>query len=551
MKKRVIRRAAPSLLVWLLLSATALVVVWRSGAFSRGLTGFSDESSHYVTSVALKAYLLNGSGRDPVQFLEDYYLHYPMIAIGKWPPAYYIFASIWALLFGHSIPSFLVFNVLISAATGVLLFAVLQGMTGSPAAFAAALVWLLVPANQWSYSRVMADCLLSLFALGAVLSLARYLTEPRRLWLAAYVACTVLAILTKGSGFAALALPFLASLIAWRRDWLLDWRLQLAPAAALALVVPWHLYVWRLLPIGTRPGGLSAANVLLQFTELLAGLPRWLGPLTVVFAVAGLWLLFSGSLGKELTHRAPFWALQLAALISYLGIYIVAPMGMEPRRTLMAAPAIAALAVLPARWPMLRGRPLLSGCLLLAVAAPLFFPPDWTRKPEGPWREFVRSGMLPRIADGSAVLVAGRVAEGAIISEYAQVQLVPRAYLLRASKHLVESDWLGEDYEVRIPDPSALEKFLREVPVNWIVFESGFPGIFRSVPDSAHLDVVRAFLQQRNGGWVRVFSMQAPPGSPHPGTIELYQRQAPITAPLRLEVDMTRSLGKVLRREAR
>lgn len=547
--QKLLRRVASTVPVWLLLLAAAFVVVWRSGALQRGVAGFPDEPAHYVTSIAIRTYFLEAAGRNPIRFLEDYYLHYPMVAIGKWPPVYYVANVLWSIPFGCSIASLIVLNAVVSAGVGILLFTALRPSLGSLPSFGAALAWLLFPATQWCSVRVMADCFLSLFALGSLLALAQYFGDGRRRWLAAYAGCACLAILTKGSGFAIIALPVLAALIARRRDWLLDLRLHAATAAVLALVMPWHLYVRHMLPLGIAPGGFSLNNLLHHLQTLASGFSAWLGPATLVSGIAGLWLVVAAGPDQPNSRHQPFWACQLAALISFLAIYVVIPMSMEPRRTLMAAPAIAALAMVPVWQLWQRSAPLLAAGLFLVILLPLARMPHWVTKPEGPWRSFVRSQMMPRIPPGSAVLIAGRVAEGAVIGEYAQVEPVPKVFLLRASKHIVESDWMGVDYRLRIPDPVLLDRFLQEIPVNWIVLESGFDSVFLPTPDSVHLDIVRGMLHRQGSGWIRVAQTKSPAGSPHAGFLELYQRANPVTRPVRLEVDMTRSLGKVLRRE--
>ena len=32
-------------------------------------------------------------------FAENYYLHYPEVAMGHWPPGFYLLQAVWTLLF--------------------------------------------------------------------------------------------------------------------------------------------------------------------------------------------------------------------------------------------------------------------------------------------------------------------------------------------------------------------------------------------------------------------------------------------------------------------
>lgn len=533
--------------VFVLLAVAVITGIWVSGAFHLPLVGYPDESPHYVTTQAVRSYLLHALGDNPVRFMEQYYLFYPKVAIGHWPPVFYFTAALWMILFGHSIASLLVLNALCTAATGTLLFVCLRGLAGNIAAAGAALFWILLPANYSAYSRVLTDPLLSFLSLSSAAALAAYLSGGRRHWLPVYGIAAFLAVLTKGSGLALLTLPVLAALIAARRDWLLDWRLHVTTAATLLSLVPWHLFTWHMLPHGTLPGGFSFRNFAAQLWIMVSGLLIWLGPAVFALALMGAWLVLRSPGQGPLTRRHPFWACMFAIILSSLCLYVAVPMGMESRRTLMAAPGIAALAALAALHLTRRWRPAISLLLIIPAALsnlPLLSP---AIKPEGPWRQFVLEEMIPRISPGSAVLVSGTVAEGVIISEYAQAKPQPDTYLLRASKHLVESDWLGMDYRLILPDVPSLEKFLKEVPVNWVVLETGFDGVFLRAPDSIHLQTVRAMLQRKDSGWVRVASRPSPPNARYPGVLELFRREKPIDAPVSFQTDMTRSAGFVFK----
>src|SRR5664280_2187093 len=69
-----------------------VVVLWQSvsGAYRAELAAHADEAAHYVTGLMLRDYAASFFPTSPVRFAEQYYLHYPKVAIGHWPPVFYI-----------------------------------------------------------------------------------------------------------------------------------------------------------------------------------------------------------------------------------------------------------------------------------------------------------------------------------------------------------------------------------------------------------------------------------------------------------------------------
>lgn len=62
----------------------------RGGAFRSEFSAHPDESAHYVTGLMVREYVAAGAPQPPVQFAQDYYVHYPKVAIGHWPPVFYV-----------------------------------------------------------------------------------------------------------------------------------------------------------------------------------------------------------------------------------------------------------------------------------------------------------------------------------------------------------------------------------------------------------------------------------------------------------------------------
>ncbi len=73
-----------------------------SGAYRAEFAGYPDESAHYVTSLMVRDFIAGGNYTNPVQFADDYYAHYPKVALGHWPPLFYAFGGLWMLIFSAS-----------------------------------------------------------------------------------------------------------------------------------------------------------------------------------------------------------------------------------------------------------------------------------------------------------------------------------------------------------------------------------------------------------------------------------------------------------------
>jgi hypothetical protein len=72
------------------------------GAYASGFGGYPDEPAHLVTSLMVRDFVAGLHFRHPWQFAQQYYLHYPKVAIGVWPPVFYGALGAWFLIIGAS-----------------------------------------------------------------------------------------------------------------------------------------------------------------------------------------------------------------------------------------------------------------------------------------------------------------------------------------------------------------------------------------------------------------------------------------------------------------
>ena len=71
------------------------VLQWSNGAFYSEFAGDADEPSHYVTGLMVRDYLAQLAPAPPMEYAEAYYIHYPRVAMGHWPPMFYAVEGVW------------------------------------------------------------------------------------------------------------------------------------------------------------------------------------------------------------------------------------------------------------------------------------------------------------------------------------------------------------------------------------------------------------------------------------------------------------------------
>ena len=114
--------------------AAALALQWAQGAYQSDRPENPDEPAHIVTGLMTREYLASGSSRPPMEFARDYYLHYPKVALGHWPPVFYAEQAAWTLIFPATRGSLLVMLALQLAVLTSLMWSVLNGRFGPAAA---------------------------------------------------------------------------------------------------------------------------------------------------------------------------------------------------------------------------------------------------------------------------------------------------------------------------------------------------------------------------------------------------------------------------------
>ncbi len=512
---------------------------FEAGAYDSELGNHGDEPSHLVSGLMVREYLLAPGAMSPIKFAENYYLHYPKVAIGNWPPMFYLGEAVWALVIPPSRASIMILMALITALLAFTLYRMAQPEFGWVAAVGLGLLLVAFPPVQHQSSHVLTDNACALLSLGAALVFCRYLGSPTVANGILWGAGACLAILTKGNGLALAYLPPLAILLTRRFDLLRRWSLWLSAALVAVVCGPWYWWTFPMAHSAWQEDWGFLSPAVHRFGATLgAGL--------LPFLLVGLGTRVFRPLRREGAPR--FWAVMAALLIGWILFHSFFVPGGGERKVIGAlAPGLmfvaAGIRYVGRVAPLGQFGETARVALVAAAAAGIFFVMDF-EVPTSPGRghsELAEMIVSDASLDGAAVLVSSTgLGEGALIAEVALRQPSPRHYILRASKMLSDSDWYGMDYRPRFDSVASLREALAAIPVSLLVLDTEE---WREMPPHHQqlMELTAAYPRE----WRRVKACTRPGGS----LIAVYRCA---TGPRRVQgeisVDVSRTLGREIAR---
>ncbi len=489
----------PTLALSTVLAALFSLVLWQSGALQSDLGADPDEPAHAVTALMLRDSLAEGLGRSPMAFARAYYEAFPKVALGHYPPGYYLTAGI-ALLPYPDPDVLIILQVLFLALLAAATVRFAAPHLGAGPAWAAALLALALPPMLKLSVLVMADLQLALLCLLAAMAWTRFLQSGSARHSLAFGLLAAAAILTKGSGLMLAALPPLTVLFTRRWASLKQplWWLAALPVALLA--APWMLY-----SAGITGEGMVAQSVpaffrhaSVQYCRLLPHAIGW--PLLVVVVAA---LLRLAAMGWRNGRLGEFESVLLAWLAGGVALMLLVPAGVSSRYLVpllvpLAVLAVQALGRLPAAAVL---RTWLPWVLLAVTLLSVGLLPQKTVSGYG-------TAVTRVLAESTAAkpgrwLVASDArGEGAVVAAAAfaldgSARVSGRLQVLRASKELGSSDWLGRGYRAAFTEAAALRAHLDQRGVDWILLDDSPPAERRQ----AHQALLAEALAAPASGW--------------------------------------------------
>ncbi|MBM3810774.1 MAG: glycosyltransferase [Acidimicrobiia bacterium] len=319
---------------WFLPSALLLatlifgVIQIGGGAYQGEFDGYPDEASHFMTGLMIRDYLLQWPPSNLVSWAEKYYLHYPKVTFGHWPPVFHSMEAVLWLFVPPSRSSVLILIGLAGLATALLFYRIARSIVPPPAALFAACVLVAGKDFQFATNLVMAEMLSFLLFTLFLDALIRFLrTQGTRHAFLLCLWCS-LALWTKGTGVILIPAAALAPLIL--RQFELLKRPGFLALLAAGLILPggaWYLFQQ------------LAFDPIAPWAGMKPGLP-W--PIEVLVHTTGSGLLAFAAIAVFLTFfsRLPVAAASAAMLLSIIGTSYFVRAISEPRHYMMVMPAI-------------------------------------------------------------------------------------------------------------------------------------------------------------------------------------------------------------------
>ncbi len=479
------RPGRPHLVFLLLLLCAGFNQVWV-GAMSSGLGGFEDEPAHVVTALMIRDWVATGASDpsvwcEPRAFAESYYVHYPKVGIGQWPPVFHGLLGAWMLVFGSSKLAIVALLTIFTAALGTLVAVILRPALGATSGLLAGLVLLSVPIVQLCGASAMTEIPLALFALAAVASFGRFMDSGQARWVWMFAAAATATVLTKGSGLALALVPPFALVLAGRWDLFRRPVLWAAGAGVGLVTAPWYILTVGLTQ-GSWGGGTSPSWAYVKFaaSEYSGWALALTGPLGVLLVLAGI--VWSLRQSRDGARHAGLWVSLVAWVPALLVLHHVVPSSVEERHLSVLAPAWVALGALGAaalaRAVSARvGAGAGSRANALAVALLGVSGLLWNGAP--PKKAFVgwdiagarfaegMSGGLNRVLIASDPVGEGLFVAGAALADEPR----PGLMVLRASKVLCDAGWSGRTYSQRFETAAELDAWLTGMGVAALVVD--------------------------------------------------------------------------------
>ena len=410
------------------------------GAVDAEFSGAPDEPAYFVTSLMMRDYIGLWPHPAPIDWAIQYYIHYPKIALGHWPPGHFLLQSLWWMFFTPSRESAMWFNAATALAAAAWFYAWARRIGPIWWLPVSCALLLAAPLTQQAMAQTMADLTTLLSGIAVLWTLTRLIEDasPRRL--IALLTALAAAVLIKPSAATLVPGCLLALTVAgvWRRLWLSP--ILLAAAIGTGLL--------------TVAAGVWQAGAIASFLRRWAGMNMsnpWHIDQLVLVAGPGVLAVALGGVALAFTRRQPAVLAAASCLIGLAAMsYIIRAMR-EPRHWIVTLPmflllATAALVWLPPRWRW-----------AAALGAFALFPFSIYR--QTPLGFAALASQLPLPAR-MLVSSPNGWSEGCWIATVAAAEHRPASKILRATKTLATTDWNSRSYRMLATNAEAVEQIL-------------------------------------------------------------------------------------------
>ena len=512
------------------------LAVFMVKSYQSGFSG-ADEPSHFLNGYFVADYITRHLGSNPMGAATDFYVHYPKISIGHWPPAYYGILGLVFLVLPPTLPVIFAVNVLFAALPAIGVAAALSMLADRRAALAGALVYAVTPLVLEGYVMFMADQPLTACLVAATAVWIAFSVRPGWGSALGFALLAATAVLIKGNGWLVVFLPIFHILLTAKWKLLLSVRLYVAAALAAAIVVPWYMLTAKIAADGFNyQAGLPyATKALLYNLQSLSRNVTPVGVLLALYAIVAEW--------RARRVDPARWTIVSAAislLLATLLLQSLVPVDIVDRYMAPALPAVVVLAVLGAVRLLSRLRanvnapspvPALAGAALAVVLAVPGIVHLAKRAPKADTGIVAVTDRLAAAKPVLTVIDGSASTEGWFIADMAVHDSALRGYVVRASKLLADSNFMGSTYSLKYHDTADVLAELHRLGVQHIVIvREGGKDAF---PHSAQM---RAALARADSGFRLGQSL---PHQYRSGVTDVYDA----VAPARPDIAAVRNMG--------
>lgn len=477
------------LILFFILLALNVALQLANDSYGADFGAHPDEAAHVVTSLMVRDYMVGGfiEELNPVDYAKRYYDFFPKVAIGHYPPLFYILGGAW-LVFSASADWCLVFSAILTSGCGLITFLIGRISLGKISALMATLIFTVLPLSQQYTYTFMSDMLLLAFCLLAAWSFAGFMGSGRLRDSLLFGLLASAAMLTKLSGFWLAFLPLVSLLLARKMHLFRTKSIWLAPLVVSVLALPWIVFTYSITSEGVTSSG-DGLYLTQSWSFFSRAIIKEIGLIVIVLASARVLIL----LWAFLCNRRDLGDMELVnvsiCVIVFL-FYLFVPAGLEQRYLLVLMPSALLLAFKA-----------LENFLSLIVSL-LSFPKHHEYK----WLNaaiFLCGALLlvgsfelrPKFAHGfgklievlekekadnrqGVMVVSDSRGEGAIIAASALASSerpLGGIRIYRGSKRLSSSDWLGRNYQSFFTTVPLLREYMHNGGFHFLAIDNGVP----------------------------------------------------------------------------
>ena len=464
--------------------ALTIALQMKSGTYGSEFGHEPDEPGHVVSALMVHDYIASRFPVMPLRYAETYYIHYPKVAIGIWPPVFHTVAALWMLIFPATHTSLLVLMAAQCSLVAVMIAWFVRRWFGPALGFLSGVLFISFYLVQYGTTLFMLDIMVSLMDFTSTLLLIRFFKTEKVRDGAWFGLATAIATLVKGNAIALVLMP--AVLILLLRRWSILKRAGLYVAAAIVVVIgaPWQLVSLHMINNTVPMSKITAPYIAHMVTGYGALVLESTGYIVLaLFAIglaAELWRAI------EAGGHDPRSIEMMGVLAMALSVYVfhcIAPVpGPDSRYITPVLIAVAVFFAAGSVWladrlkvgviPQPWRATVLAAALMAVYAGTTFAVPS--RPPMG----FIPTAdalSWPEVQNGVILIASDGFGEGAFVSEMALRDHRPSKIILRGSKVISEGQWSVHVYQPLLKSPEEIEKYLVSVGVDAVVIDVTSP----------------------------------------------------------------------------